>query len=237
MALVHCPECGKEKVSDLAEACPECGFPIKSYYENKKKSDLRTETETPNNTEEKNTSENTIEEKNESGRASIKNHLIETKEDYKPEKPTLLSVAFDDIVYGVLGIITFSIFAWFFHDISESLSMVFMFLATGFGVGYTISAFSHLSQATEEYNDKLKRWEEDPAKFFVQELNRQAKEWKEKQKNMENTVLQSGRTVCPKCGGTSFTPVRKKWDIVTGYRTNKIELICDNCGNRIGERK
>lgn len=32
MALVKCPECGKNRVSDSAEACPECGFGIKSYY-------------------------------------------------------------------------------------------------------------------------------------------------------------------------------------------------------------
>lgn len=33
MALVKCPECGKNRVSDSAEACPECGFGIKSYYD------------------------------------------------------------------------------------------------------------------------------------------------------------------------------------------------------------
>ncbi len=30
MALIKCPECGREKVSDQAKACPECGFPLKS---------------------------------------------------------------------------------------------------------------------------------------------------------------------------------------------------------------
>lgn len=29
MALVKCPECGKE-VSEHADACPQCGFPIRS---------------------------------------------------------------------------------------------------------------------------------------------------------------------------------------------------------------
>lgn len=27
MALIKCPECGKE-VSDKADSCPECGYPI-----------------------------------------------------------------------------------------------------------------------------------------------------------------------------------------------------------------
>ena len=33
MALVTCPECGKQNVSDAASACPECGFPIKTHFE------------------------------------------------------------------------------------------------------------------------------------------------------------------------------------------------------------
>jgi ribosomal protein L37E len=32
MALINCPECGRENVSDTAEACPSCGFGIKEYY-------------------------------------------------------------------------------------------------------------------------------------------------------------------------------------------------------------
>ena len=33
MALVTCPECGREKVSDTALACPGCGYPIKEHFE------------------------------------------------------------------------------------------------------------------------------------------------------------------------------------------------------------
>lgn len=33
MALVKCPECGREKVSDTAVACPDCGYAIKEYYD------------------------------------------------------------------------------------------------------------------------------------------------------------------------------------------------------------
>lgn len=34
MALIECPECGKD-VSDRAYACPNCGFPIKEYVNGK----------------------------------------------------------------------------------------------------------------------------------------------------------------------------------------------------------
>ena len=33
MALVKCPECGREKVSDSAETCPDCGYAVKAYYD------------------------------------------------------------------------------------------------------------------------------------------------------------------------------------------------------------
>ena len=38
MALVKCPECGKENVSDSADACPNCGFGIKVFFQKKKES-------------------------------------------------------------------------------------------------------------------------------------------------------------------------------------------------------
>ncbi len=32
MALIKCPECGRENVSDTAKSCPNCGYNIKEYY-------------------------------------------------------------------------------------------------------------------------------------------------------------------------------------------------------------
>lgn len=33
MALIKCPECHKENVSDQAEMCPYCGFGIKAHFD------------------------------------------------------------------------------------------------------------------------------------------------------------------------------------------------------------
>ncbi|MCM1059629.1 MAG: zinc ribbon domain-containing protein [Eubacterium sp.] len=41
MALVKCPECGREKVSDSAEACPACGYAIKSHYDKIKYAEMQ----------------------------------------------------------------------------------------------------------------------------------------------------------------------------------------------------
>ena len=32
MALIKCPECGREGVSSFAKACPQCGFDVNEYY-------------------------------------------------------------------------------------------------------------------------------------------------------------------------------------------------------------
>ena len=41
MALIKCPECGREKVSDSAEMCPDCGYGIKAYFEKIKSEEER----------------------------------------------------------------------------------------------------------------------------------------------------------------------------------------------------
>lgn len=40
MALVNCPECGRENISDTAEQCPECGYAVKKHYEREKRLEL-----------------------------------------------------------------------------------------------------------------------------------------------------------------------------------------------------
>lgn len=37
MALVKCPECGRENVSDSATSCPNCGYNIKEHYDKVKR--------------------------------------------------------------------------------------------------------------------------------------------------------------------------------------------------------
>ena len=44
MALIKCPECGKE-ISDMADSCPNCGFNIKKYIESLKAEEKQKELE------------------------------------------------------------------------------------------------------------------------------------------------------------------------------------------------
>lgn len=43
MALVKCPECGRENVSDSAEACPDCGYGIKAHFDKIKREEEQKE--------------------------------------------------------------------------------------------------------------------------------------------------------------------------------------------------
>lgn len=43
MALIKCPECGKENVSDSAEMCPACGYGIKEHFDLMKQKQMNQE--------------------------------------------------------------------------------------------------------------------------------------------------------------------------------------------------
>ena len=45
MALVKCPECGRENVSDKAEMCPNCGYNLKEHFDDLKLAQIKEERE------------------------------------------------------------------------------------------------------------------------------------------------------------------------------------------------
>lgn len=51
--------------------------------------------------------------------------------------------------------------------------------------------------------------------------------------NVESKQQNSSKTTCPRCGGTTFTPMKKKWNIWAGFATNQVELVCNNCGYKM----
>lgn len=51
MALITCPECGRERVSNTADACPSCGFGIKKYFESEQIRDDLVEEKVANKTD------------------------------------------------------------------------------------------------------------------------------------------------------------------------------------------
>lgn len=37
---------------------------------------------------------------------------------------------------------------------------------------------------------------------------------------------------CPYCGHTKFQMVPKRWSLLTGFLTNKVDRVCENCKKR-----
>lgn len=232
MALVTCPECGRERVSDLAETCPECGFPIKAHFEKERKK-IKSERIEKSKKEEK-IEKIGDEEKSEYG---IDDFLLDNQEKYKPQKPNVwLEEILPNLGMGIIAFAAFCVISWIFDDIVDFLSNLFLIIAIGYLIGFFVHGLIRASEYMDFYNSQLQRWEENPAQFFKDEQERkmlaeQQRKWEEEMK-----LAYSGKTICPNCGGTSFTPVRKKWDPIIGYMTNKVELVCNNCGHRINNK-
>ena len=49
MAMIKCPECGRENVSSTAKSCPECGYNIKAYYEEEQQKEVASNFAAPTN--------------------------------------------------------------------------------------------------------------------------------------------------------------------------------------------
>lgn len=49
----------------------------------------------------------------------------------------------------------------------------------------------------------------------------------------KSSNTQSSQRTCRFCGSTSFTPVKRKWSPLTGFLTNKTDLVCNNCGKKV----
>lgn len=83
----------------------------------------------------------------------------------------------------------------------------------------------------EEYVLTSENKEYDPMLYKMREEKERQWElgWERAEAKSKNSAS-SNPYACPKCGGESFTPVRRNWSIWNGHRTNKIDMVCNKCG-------
>lgn len=88
--------------------------------------------------------------------------------------------------------------------------------------------FQHLR---EEYVFTPENKEYDPVLYEKREEKERQWElgWERAEAKSKNSAS-SNPYACPKCGGESFTPVRRNWSAWNGHRTNKIDMVCNKCG-------
>lgn len=95
-----------------------------------------------------------------------------------------------------------------------------------------ISDNPKLYQSMIDLHDKdVIEYELKMSQFRAQYDNKIAMQIVERQK--QATQQSNSTTTCPRCGNTTFTPIKKKWSMWAGFATNQVELVCNNCGYKI----
>ena len=242
MALVKCPECGKENVSNNATQCPNCGYNIKEHYEQVERK-IKYEKEQKN-----------IKIKEALQLQQIQKHYEETyqkiverkcKEIDKmslPEEPNYFRTIFDEpnsiIVVGIcmlssllLGIIEKSTF----------LLVVFILLLIIVLPIILISKYKEYSIDVDTYNemvvdfDRYKKTEKE--KVIQQYKNKATEDINGKiEYNYNYSTPKVNKVKCPACGSTNckgISALNRTVSVATmGIASSKIgkQFECNNCG-------
>lgn len=53
--------------------------------------------------------------------------------------------------------------------------------------------------------------------------------YKREERAIQKTKNANTIVTCPKCGSTNIQLIRKKFSLLTGFATNKVERVCANC--------
>ncbi len=230
MALIKCPECGRENVSDTAEACPNCGYGIKKHFEK-----IKLEEKKQQETKEK-------------LKKDVKPIKVENQYVYnipKPKKP-VFSKGF--IVY--LVVVTIFLLLLFFinpHKAIREIEEFFLWFFTFEGIPLIIYGIPYLRELSdyhlaqndfEEYKKKIiKERKESLAKALEEEkILKQEKKYAEYSQSSDNAWGTKYFTdPCPHCG--HYKVRYAKWEdkqlsvAFWGVASDKIDkdFKCDYC--------
>lgn len=195
--LVKCPECGRENVSDKAEACPGCGYNVREHYE--KIHDQENE--------EKELEQWLLEqekEKEEQERQWRKEEKKREQEEYErrlqnipmPKKPKFFDPSNNILL--IIGIVFdgFGLFFLIFDIVTDS------FEEMGFEtVAILIIGSIFLLGGLYIYNNKKNdyyRAVENFDKYRHEELYKKMKREEESLKQQSHTIV-----ICPNCGSAN----------------------------------
>lgn len=210
MALIKCPECGKE-VSDKAAACPNCGLGIREYIEEENRRVL---------------------EKQQQETADIKQQEAESKARLErqkqvdnvklPDKPSKGKSIFAGIMCTIMALI-----GWF--GVFADLGFIWLIIAILFSITAIYSP--------KFYKDEVKKYEQamnNPSEYkrsVVAENERKAAEAKELARKRIEDANKAPK--CPKCGSTYISTVNRGYSVVWGFiGSGKAMNVCQKCGHK-----
>ena len=230
MALIQCPECERNNVSDSAETCPDCGYGIKKHFEK-----IAKEQETKRIEEEKERLKVVEEQKKIEERETAINSVK------MPDKP---SFSIGSLVGAFVLFVFAGLFLWAGvapPDPTKEPSVFLMLF--GIVLGYVAflvikAGFKALKRKEELFNIALTDFEkyqktyveeQEELDFRRENLQQRIDEIKE-QKELKNATPK-----CPICGSKSTTRISTAGRMVSvgtvGLASSKIgkQYRCMNC--------
>ena len=206
MALVKCPECGKENVSDSAETCPECGYKIREHFEKLQKDAER--------------------------EARIQERFEQESKIIKPPAPPAPTVMIAAIVFSFIGVL---LTGWFIdNDLSELAA--FCILGLFITVAFVFLGLKWYLDERKEYNQLCELMEEAPEQYKKRELDRiRAKVTLEELLKEEDMKRASLMPHCPYCNSTRIEKISTANRLVSvemfGLASGKIakQYKCKDC--------
>lgn len=174
MALVTCPECGRENVSDSATACPVCGYDVKTHFERKKREEYE------------------LKRKDEENRRKEIKKQEFVKNIREPEEPR--KSGFERAC--VWGCFLFAIFGIVIASTDPDDAVMGMLCAVVFGclgVKSSIESERELERKQNEYELAKKDFEAYKVEILRQEIERQERE------EIEKRLKQYEVDKLPKC--------------------------------------
>lgn len=242
MALVNCPECGRNNVSDTAEQCPECGFAVKQHFDKQKEKEFLN--------------------------SKKKQLLLEVEEEYKDKlneiegmtQPIKPLINFKKLILYISLIIVSVLFTAITKEAFVFIIAFILILISLFGLATTISSYM---AANDNYKKNIKNW--DKHKEFQKEslkreyqnyinnldsyVNKPQNDLKDcsachKQISVQAEVCPhcgqpTGVHVCPNCRSTNtkvITGTSKAASIAVWgvFAANKVKsnYECNDCGHK-----
>ena len=141
MALLKCPECGKENVSDTAVSCPDCGFSIQDYLKTKQ-------------------DEEYIQKEKDRLQSELAKKLSEIDSLQKPQKPTISKIIMSDnrfvfVVFAIVAVIGLIVMIYTLAAFGKPNG--FSLIATLF---CSVIALIGVSDIKKGYNEKLSEYKD-----------------------------------------------------------------------------
>lgn len=221
MALVKCPECGKENVSDSAVACPACGYGIKEHYERlrKEQEKIRLQEEAKKKAEEKRLLDLEKEkEKKRTEKARQEETLNKLNNELKSNNKTLLITTFLTPIFLILLVL-----CW---KGSLRLGSLFFFsasLVSGFILIFSASSYDSIKNEIEAAKKDINQYEKE------EEIRT------ERAKRQNQIRYDTEHPQCPLCGSRNterITTANRVLSVATtGLASSKIgkQYKCNNC--------